>query len=108
MEFRGLYNRTSGADGEGLEAALRPAVFCFNYRSMGNALGNGILAANAAGQPVPEFRLSANSPRRLLAVLVRMHPDVLQGLRFCRERAIWCSWRGIASAPAGPGNATRI
>jgi hypothetical protein len=31
---------------------------------MGNALGNGILAANAAGQPIPEFRLSANLPRR--------------------------------------------
>jgi hypothetical protein len=64
MEFSGLYDRTSGADGEALKAALCPAVFCFNYRSMGNALGNGILAANAAGQPIPEFRLSANSPRR--------------------------------------------
>ena len=64
MEFSGLHDRTSAADGEALKAALRPAVFCSNYRSMGNALGNGILAANADGQPIPKFRLSANSPWR--------------------------------------------
>src|ERR1700716_858131 len=27
-----------------------------------------------------------------------MRPDVRQVLRFFRERAIWCSWRGITSA----------